>query len=90
MSAEAVASALRDGPAAARFDQPAARRHLGSRAVTAAQIGDDASLRGAVRDLRAGGEVVVADLGGSVGSGAEASPGRRLVEAGGRWTVAQR
>src|SRR6185369_3745269 len=36
-----AASALRDGPAAARFDQPAARRRLGSRAVAAAQIGDD-------------------------------------------------
>jgi len=55
-----------------------------------APAGDDASLRGAVRDLRAGGEVVVADLGGGDGSAAQASPGRRLVEAGGRWTVAQR
>ncbi len=55
-----------------------------------APAGDDAALRDAVRDLRARGEIVVADLGASVGSGADSSPGRRLVEAGGRWTVAQR
>ena len=52
-----------------------------------APAGDDAALRSAVRDLRAGGEVVVAELGGA---GAAGSPGRRMVEAGGRWTVAQR
>jgi ATP phosphoribosyltransferase regulatory subunit len=54
-----------------------------------APVGDDAALRGAVRDLRAAGEVVVAELGGAI-AGAAGSPGRRLVETGGRWTVAQR
>jgi len=52
-----------------------------------APAGDDAGLRSAVRDLRAGGEVVVAELGGA---GSVGPAGRRLVEAGGRWTVAQR
>ena len=55
-----------------------------------APVGDDAALRGAVRDLRAQGEVVVVELGGAASAGADVSPGRRLVEAGGRWTVAQR
>ncbi|HEV7578152.1 MAG TPA: ATP phosphoribosyltransferase regulatory subunit [Caldimonas sp.] len=55
-----------------------------------APAGDDAVLRDAVRDLRANGEVVVADLGVCAGSGAAASAGRRLVESAGRWTVAPR
>ncbi|MEO5843572.1 MAG: ATP phosphoribosyltransferase regulatory subunit [Caldimonas sp.] len=50
-----------------------------------APAGDDAGMRGAMRKLRASGEVVVAELG--VGA---VTAGRNLVEAGGRWTVAQR
>ena len=53
-----------------------------------APAGDDAGLRSAVRELRASGEVVVAELGDGTGAGASAA--RRLVEAGGRWTVAPR
>jgi len=49
----------------------------------------DAALRSAMRELRASGEIVVAELGGAA-SGAAASTGRRLVETSGRWTVAQR
>jgi ATP phosphoribosyltransferase regulatory subunit len=53
-----------------------------------APAGDDAGLRGAVRELRAKGEVVVADLGS--GTGVPTGASRRLVESGGRWAVAPR
>ena len=69
----------------AMLSRPAAGRE-----PVRAPAGDDAALRSAVRALRASGEIVVAELGTGAGSGAAASTGRRLVEAGGRWTVAQR
>jgi ATP phosphoribosyltransferase regulatory subunit len=47
----------------------------------------DAALRAAARELRERGEVVVSDLDGH---DAGAAPGRRLVETGGRWAVAER
>jgi len=50
-----------------------------------APCSDDPVLRGAVRELRARGEVVVAELPGDVGDAA-ATP-RRLVTADGRWAV---
>ncbi len=49
----------------------------------------DAALRVAVRELRATGEVVVADLDGADAVGSN-SPARRLIESGGRWAVAER
>ena len=52
---------------------------------------DDASLRDAERELRGRGEVVVAVLDEGVDAPAAPNAGaRRLVESGGRWTVAQR
>jgi ATP phosphoribosyltransferase regulatory subunit len=59
-----------------------------SREPVRAPAGDDAGLREAIRALRAGGEIVVAELGES--ESAAARPGRRLVETAGRWTVAPR
>ena len=47
----------------------------------------DATLRAAVRELRARGEVVVSDFDGH---DAGAKPARRLVETGGRWAVSER
>ncbi len=52
-----------------------------------APCSDDPVLRGAVRELRARGEVVVAELPGDGGDGV-ASASRRLVAADGRWAVA--
>ena len=52
-----------------------------------APCSDDPVLRGAVRELRARGEVVVADLPGDDGAAASKAP-RRLVAADGRWAVA--
>jgi len=50
---------------------------------------DDAALRDAIRELRARGEIVVAELGDDESAGAAAA-GRRLVESAGGWTVAPR
>ena len=52
-----------------------------------APCSDDPVLRGAVRELRARGEVVVAALPGDDGAAASKAP-RRLVAADGRWAVA--
>ena len=49
----------------------------------------DAGLRAAMRELRARGEIVVADLDGEGADAAEAGA-RRLVDTGGRWAVAER
>jgi ATP phosphoribosyltransferase regulatory subunit len=49
----------------------------------------DAALRAAVRELRASGEVVLADLDDEGASAADVSA-RRLIETGGRWAVAER
>ncbi|MDQ6640485.1 MAG: ATP phosphoribosyltransferase regulatory subunit [Pseudomonadota bacterium] len=55
-----------------------------------APAGDDAGLRSAVRDLRASGEVVVAELDDGAGAAGAATVGRRLIDTRGRWTVAPR
>jgi ATP phosphoribosyltransferase regulatory subunit len=58
-----------------------------------APAGEDAALRDAVRALRDRGEVVVAELAGAAATTSSASPAsaaRRLIESGGRWTVAPR
>jgi len=60
-----------------------------SREPVCAPAGDDAALREAIRALRAGGEIVVAELGDGE-SPATATAGRRLVATAGRWTVAPR
>jgi ATP phosphoribosyltransferase regulatory subunit len=52
-----------------------------------APCSDDPVLRGAVRALRARGEVVVAELPGDAGEAVASAP-RRLVAADGRWAVA--
>jgi ATP phosphoribosyltransferase regulatory subunit len=52
-----------------------------------APCSDDLALRGAVRELRARGEVVVAELPGDAGEALASAP-RRLVAADGRWAVA--
>jgi len=62
-----------------------------ARAPIVAPRNDDAALRDAVRELRGRGEVVVAALDeGADAAGAPNAGARRLVESGGRWTVAQR
>jgi ATP phosphoribosyltransferase regulatory subunit len=50
----------------------------------------DAALRAAVRELRARGEIVVAELPGHGGDEALVAAGRSLVESSGRWSVAPR
>ena len=59
------------------------------RAPILAPCSDDAVLRSTVRDLRASGEVVVAELPGHDGDEASGLPVRRLVERDGCWAVAQ-
>jgi len=62
-----------------------------ARAPIVAPRNDDAALRDAVRELRGRGEVVVAALDEGADAAGAPNPGaRRLVESGGRWTVAQR